>query len=136
MAVGSMLPRVAAIAWAQFRTTRNHLPRTGVGRIPLRFLALIWYGIFASLGVMFVLLLPKTPVHELTQWLPVGLLGVFAFWQLMPLFTLSGGWSLQLNKLLPYPISDGTLFSIEVFLRITTAPEMIIVLAGGVVGWF
>jgi ABC-2 type transport system permease protein len=129
-----MWSHIGAIFWAQFRTTRNHLPRTGLGAFLLGLLGLLWYGMFAGLGVMFALLLPRVPIPQLQQWLPVGLLGVFAFWQLVPLFTVSGGWSLQLKKLLPYPIKDSTLFDIEVALRITTAPEMVIVLLGGVAG--
>lgn len=129
-----MWAQIGAIFWAQFRITRNHLPRTSLGAFLLGLLALIWYGMFAGLSVMFAFLLPKVPVPQLEQWLPVGLLGMFAFWQLVPLFTLSGGWSLQLHKLLPYPIKDSTLFDIEVALRITTAPEMLLMLLGGVAG--
>src|SRR5579884_2595708 len=129
-----MWPQISAIFWAQFRLTRNHLPRTNVGAILLGLIGLLWYGMFAGLGVMFALLFPALPKHELQRWLPAGLLGVFVFWQLIPLFTLSGGWSLQLNRLLPYPIKDSTLFSIEVMLRTTTAPEMILVLAGALAG--
>jgi ABC-2 type transport system permease protein len=129
-----MWPHIRAICWAQFRITRNHLPRTSVGAFLLGLLGLIWYGMFAGLGVMFAFLLPRVPVAQLDEWLPVGLLAVFAFWQLVPLFTVSGGWSLQLHKLLPYPIQDSTLFGIEVLLRITTAPEMALVLLGGMAG--
>lgn len=131
-----MWSQISAITWAQFRLTRNHLPRTNVGAVLLGLLGLLWYGIFAGLGVMLGLTLPSVPMQELQRWLPVGLFGVFVFWQVVPLFTLSGGWSLQLNHLLAYPIKDSTLFGIEVLLRITTAPEMILILLGAVVGLF
>ncbi|MGH9611370.1 MAG: hypothetical protein ACRD34_17020, partial [Bryobacteraceae bacterium] len=49
-------------------------------------------------------------------------------------FTLSSGWSLQLDKLRIYPVSDAALFGIEVLLRVTSAPEMILILLGGTVG--
>lgn len=129
-----MWSQIAAITWAQFRITRNHLPRTNVGAVLLGLVGLIWYGGFVALAVMFSILLAASPIELLQKWLPIGLLCVFAFWQLVPLFTLSGGWSLQLNRLLPFPIRHRTLFTIEVLLRITTAPEMVIVLIGSVVG--
>jgi ABC-2 type transport system permease protein len=129
-----MWSHIAAIISAQLRITRNHLPRTNIGAVLLGLVGLIWYGGFVTLAVVFSLLLAETPIQPLQKWLPIGLLGVFAFWQLVPLFTLAGGWSLQLNRLLPYPIRHRTLFTIEVFLRITTAPEMIIVLIGALVG--
>ncbi|HEX4750236.1 MAG TPA: hypothetical protein VH302_11895 [Bryobacteraceae bacterium] len=129
-----MWEQIRAIAWAQFRSTRNHFPRTDVGAILLWVVALLWYGLFAGLAVLFALILPNAPMKGLQTWLPTALLAVCAFWQLVPLFTLSGGWSLQLHKLLPYPIKDSTLFSIEALLRISTAPEMILVLLGGVIG--
>lgn len=128
--------QIAAITWAQFRIKRNHLPRTSIGAILMGLFTLIWYGGFLTLAIFLAYLLsrPEVALQPIREWLPIGLLGVFAFWQLVPLFTLSGGWSLQLNRLLPYPIRHGTLFAIEVLLRITTAPEMIIVLAGALVG--
>lgn len=129
-----MWSQIAAITWAQFRITRNHLPRTNVGAVLLGIVGLIWYGGFVALAVMFSMLLATSPIQGLQKWLSTGLLCVFAFWQLVPLFTLAGGWSLQLNRLLPYPIRHRTLFTIEVLLRITTAPEMVIILIGSVVG--
>lgn len=125
-----MWPQIGAIAWAQFRTMRNHLPRTNAGAVLVWVVALVWYGMYAALGVFLALELPNVSLVEIRRWVPAGLLGVFLFWQLVPLFTLSSGWSLQLNKIRIYPISDGVLFGIEVFLRITTAPEMILVLLG------
>ncbi len=129
-----MWPQIFAIAWAQFRTMRNHLPRTSAGTILLWCLSLFWYGIFAGLGVFLAVSLPELSVAQLSQWMPVGLLALFLFWQLIPLFTLSSGWSLQLNKLQIYPVDSSALFGIEVLLRFTTAPEMLLVLAGAFVG--
>jgi len=129
-----MWSQIAAISWAQMRITRNHLPRTNIGAVLLGLVSVVWYGGFVALAVMFSILLAASPLELLQKWLPIGLLGVFAFWQLVPLFTLAGGWSLQLKRLLPYPIRHRTLFTIEVLLRITTAPEMIIILLGSLVG--
>jgi ABC-2 type transport system permease protein len=129
-----MWPQVSAIAFAQFRIMRNHLPRTNVGSILMWLLSTLWYGMFAGFGASLAVALPRTSVLVIQEWLPVGLLSVFLFWQLVPLFTLSSGWSLQLNKLQIYPVSNGALFGMEVLLRLSTAPEMILVLVGVMIG--
>jgi ABC-2 type transport system permease protein len=129
-----MWPQISAIAFAQFRIMRNHLPRTSVGSMLTWLLSMLWYGMFAAFGVSLAVVLPKTPIGVIQEWLPAGLLVVFLFWQLIPLFTLSSGWSLQLNKLQIYPVSNSALFGIEVVLRLSTAPEMILVLVGTMIG--
>jgi ABC-2 type transport system permease protein len=52
----------------------------------------------------------------------------------MPVLSASMGASLDLRKLLPYPIPHRKLFTVEVLLRLTTAVEMLILMAGGVAG--
>jgi ABC-2 type transport system permease protein len=129
-----MWAQIFAIAWAQLRISRNHLPRTDLGSVMAWLVALVWNGIFSAAAAGLAFALPRVPVAQLREYLPLGLLAVFAFWQLVPLFTLSSGWSLQLNKLRMYPVRDEALFGIEVLLRITSAPEMIIVLLGALIG--
>ncbi len=129
-----MWQQVRAIVWAQSRITRNHLPRTTIASALLSLLPLLWYGIYIGLAIFAGVRLPALPIPELRNLLPIGLLGVFLFWQILPLFTMSSGWSLQLSKIRPYPVPDSALFGIEVLLRVTSAPEMIIVLAGALVG--
>lgn len=132
--MSGMWAQILTIAWAQLRTMRNHLPRTSIGSVLVWLISLLWYGMFAALAVGVAVELPNVPLVDLRQFLPAGLLGVFLFWQIIPLFTLSSGWSLQLNKLRMYPVRDSALFGIEVLLRITSAPEMIIVLLGTFIG--
>src|SRR4051812_8402442 len=129
-----MWSQVIAIGWAQFRVIRNHLPRTSWGSILLTCLTLLWYAIYFGAGVLLAITIPRLSAADLNLWVPVGLLSVFLFWQLIPLFTLSAGWSLQLYKLQIYPVPYGALFAIEVLLRLTTAPEMLLVLLGGMIG--
>lgn len=129
-----MWQQVAAIWWAQVRTSRNHLPRRTLGSILATCVSLLWYGSAVALGVLLAFALPGIPLSQIADNLGLGLVGVFLFWQVGPLFTLSAGWSLQLNKLLIYPIPRNTLFLIEIFLRFTTAPEMIPVLLGAAAG--
>ncbi len=129
-----MNPQIRAIVWAQFRTIRNYLPRTSFGAALLAVLSLLWYGMFLFLAVLVAKLLPKVPIADLRQYLPVGLLGMLLFWQIFPIMTMTSGWSLELNKLLVYPISQRTLFLVEVLLRLTTSPEAVFVLLGTVTG--
>ncbi len=129
-----MSGQIRAIVWAQFRTIRNYLPRTSFGAILLGVLLLLWYGVFVFFGGMAAWILPHAPVGELRRFLPAGLLGLLIFWQVFPVMTMSSGWSLELNKLLVYPIHPRTLFLVEVLLRLTTAPEAVFVLMGGIIG--
>ncbi len=129
-----MWPHVRAILWAQFRILRNHLPRTNAGTVLGWLLSVLWYGMYAALAVAAAILLPRVPLGVLQEHLPLGLLAVFFYWQVVPLFTFSAGWSLQLNKLQIYPISNSALFGLETLLCLSTAPEMILVLIGAAIG--
>ena len=131
-----MWSQFQAIAWAQLRVARNHLPRTSVGTVLTSLLMLLWYGFYLGMAAVLGWKIPEFSTTQLDHWLPEGLLGVFLFWQLTPLFTLTSGWSLQLDKLRIYPISDRTLFAIETVLRLTSAPEMFILLFGAMIGLF
>lgn len=129
-----MSAQIWAILWAQLRIFRNRLPRTNVGSVLAGLVGLLWYGIFIGAGIFFAFAIPGLPLRELRNDFPIGLLVVLLFWQIVPLFTLSTGWSLQLNKLQIYPVSNSAFFGIEALLRITTAPEMIFVTLGGFIG--
>jgi ABC-2 type transport system permease protein len=129
-----MRGQLRAVLWAQFRTARNFLPRTSVGAIAVWFVSLLWYGIYATIAAVLAISVPSASFRALERFLPVGLLAMLLFWQLFPLMTLSGGWSLELNKILVYPIRRRTLFTMEVLLRLTTAPEMLLILAGLITG--
>jgi hypothetical protein len=129
-----MWQQIMAIVWAQFRIMRNHMPRVGLGAVTIWFLSVLWYGMFAGLACFLAVVLPSASQAALHEWLPVGLLVLFLYWQTMPMLTLSSGWGLQLNKLQIYPIPTRALFGIETLLRITASPETIIVLLGATVG--
>ena len=129
-----MSSQVWAILWAQFKVFRNRLPRTNTGSALAGLVSLLWYGLFLGAGISSAMAIPRLPLTELRNYLPIGLLAVFLFWQIVPLFTLSTGWSLQLNKLQIYPVSNNAFFGIEVLLRITTSPEMIFVVLGAFIG--
>jgi ABC-2 type transport system permease protein len=59
---------------------------------------------------------------------------VVLYWQLAPILVASMGASLDLKKLLVYPIPTRSLFWIEVMLRVTTGLEMLLLLAGATIG--
>ena len=68
------------------------------------------------------------------QILPPALLLCFLYWQVIPVLLTSMGASLDLRKLLVYPIPKRALFAIEVILRVSTGVEMMLILAGAAVG--
>jgi len=129
-----MVDQILAIVWAQFRISRNHLPRTGVGGVVMGLITALWYLMFVGLAWLAAFGIPRLPPSVLQTALPIALLALFLYNQTIPLLTLSAGWSLQINKLQVYPIPEDALFGMEVLLRITSAPEFVIVLIGGVIG--
>jgi hypothetical protein len=96
--------------------------RFGWGRRGLAIVAgLLWYGLWAFVALAVGLALADASPAELRLYLPTGLLGVCAYWQLMPVLSASMGSALELRKLIVYPIPHAKLFAIEVLLRLTTA---------------
>jgi ABC-2 type transport system permease protein len=71
---------------------------------------------------------------EFLPALSSGLLFVMLYWQIAPVLSAGFGASLELRKLLVYPIPHSKLFTVEVLLRITTCTEMPIVVAGAAIG--
>lgn len=129
-----MLSQALTIAWAQWRVMRNHLPRTTFGSLLGFSVSLIWYGGFATLAIFIAFSLPAVPVSALKKFLGPALMGLFVVWQLVPLITLSGGWSLDLKKLQVFPIGTNTLLATEAILRVTGSAEMLLLTLGGTVG--
>ncbi|HTA69847.1 MAG TPA: hypothetical protein VK776_16280 [Bryobacteraceae bacterium] len=125
-----------AIVWAQWRTTRNHFPRSNKAALAVNaFLTLVWYGGFAFLaGLAAILLSNPDDVNLIRDVLPSALLVCFLYWQLIPVLMASLGSSLDTRKLLVYPIPTGQLFTLEVLLRISTGVEMLLLLTGAGVG--
>ncbi len=121
------------ILWAQYRTLMNFYPRVRGGSWFGVFVQLFWYGLF-SFGAWGIYLLLSSTKGGVTQFLSPGLLLIFLYWQLVPILLISTGASLDLRKLVAYPIPPGDLFSIEVLLRVTAAIEMVIVMAGAALG--
>jgi ABC-2 type transport system permease protein len=97
--------------------------------------AVAWYGFWTFLAIAAEELTAAPGLRpQIVKWLPVGLLAVFAYWQLAPLASASMGASLDLRKLLVYPAPRRSLFLVEILLRVTTCAELLLVLAGAAAG--
>jgi len=133
-----MWNQISAIVWAQWRSTRNHLPRASLsGLLFTGALTVLWYGAFSFLAVFAgILLASPSELASFHQILPPALLLCFLYWQVIPVLLTSMGASLDLRKLLVYPIPDRALFAIEVILRVSTGAEMLLIIGGGAVGLF
>lgn len=130
--------RTHAILWAQWRTLRNRLPRSSKAGLLFTALAsFVWYGSFATLAIAAAeLMADPNRLQEAASLLPAGLFTAFLYWQAVPLLLASTGSALDTKKLLAYPIAKRELFGLEVLLRVTTGPEVIIVLLGVAIGLF
>jgi ABC-2 type transport system permease protein len=133
-----MWNQARAIVWAQWRSTRNHLPRANLGGLIFTsVLTAFWYGAFAYLAVLAAFLLSRPDeLDAFHKILPATLLLCFLYWQLIPVLLTSMGSSLDLRKLLVYPIPKRALFAIEVILRVSTGVEMMLILTGAAFGLF
>jgi len=70
----------------------------------------------------------------LDAYLPLAFLAVCAYWQLTPILTASMGSSLDMRKLIVYPLPHEKLFGVEILLRIATGAETLLFIAAGVAG--
>ena len=122
---------IFAILRAQLQSLRH----AGFGRGAASWLsvipALFFYAIFtlAAAGAFAIYSLIQDP-GTLRLALAGGLFAVFLYWQIAPVITVTGGASLDLQKLVVYPINLDKLFTVEVLLRAMTVGEMLLVLTG------
>ena len=131
-----MYPQAAAILWAQWRSVANFYVGSHRRRFPLgAVVGVAWYGLWTFGAVLVASFLAAAPnMTRLTELLASGLLVALIYWQIMPIMMVSTGLSLDLTRLLVYPIPHGQLFTIEVLLRVSTAMEMLLMVAGASFG--
>ena len=123
--------QVRAIVWAQWRTLRNYLPHTSAAAMTFSGLLMAaWYGLFVVVAFALYTVFGQVYDVDRSALLPNTLLLTCLYWQIIPVLMVSMGSSLDLKKLLAYPIPHRQLFAIETVLRVTTAVEVLIVLAG------
>jgi len=128
----SLVPsRIGAILWAEWRSLLRFRPREGRAGIVLAgLMALAWYGLWCALAAAAHIYAASAPVLRLAQALPRALMLILIYWQLSPVLTASLGASLELEKLLIYPIPFRQLFLVETLLRLSTSLEIVILLSG------
>jgi len=127
-----LIPAILRAQWLSMRFSRLGSGRRGA--VLAIVFAAFWYGIWSLLAVVTEFFAASLPRWYIETWLPVGLLAVFLYWQLMPMASASMGASLDLRKMLVYPVPRGSLFLVEVLLRVTTCGELLLVLTGLGVG--
>src|ERR1700730_16771234 len=113
---------IAAILRAQFLSMRMAGRR---GAFFSLITGIVWYSIWTAVAFAAWFALAHADAGELQTWIPVGLLGVCFYWQAMPILSASMGSSLDMRKLLVYPVPHGKLFLVETLLRLTTGLEMV-----------
>lgn len=125
-----------AIIWAQWRSIRNHLPRANkVGIAFTVLLGFIWYGLFAVMAAgIGAALSDGSEIERVRRVLPAGLFVCFLYWQIVPLLLASKGSSLDLRKLLAYPVPLSEFFVLDVLLRLSIGFEVLLALLGAFVG--
>jgi ABC-2 type transport system permease protein len=122
---------IAAILRAQLWSMRMRGSR---GAVFSGITAFVWYGFWYAISYAIYSLARRAGPETLETGLPTGLLLMCLYWQVVPVISASLGSALDLRKLLIYPAPHGKLFFVEVLLRLTTGAEMILVLAGGLLG--
>jgi len=95
---------------------------------------LIWYGLWAFVSWIAFGFAREASGQELADYLPLVLLGVWIYWQAMPVLSASMGSSLEMRKLAVYPIPHERLFRVEILLRAIAGAEMFMVVCGGIAG--
>lgn len=129
--------QIRAILWAQFRVLYNRVAGGGVGAGRLFYWVSIavWYSLVAVLAWLAAVSLPAIRTREsLISVASAILMAATAFWQLMPVMMATAGVSLDLKRLLVYPIPKRRLFFVEALLRVSTGTEVLIVVAGVAAG--
>ena len=123
---------IRAILWAQFLSMR--LRKGGAVRGGTIFSAVtgtFFYVLFAFLGWVLEMLFSSAEIAgNFVQVLSGVLLVGMLYWQLAPVITASFGASIDLRKLMAYPIPRSKLFQVELLLRAITSFDVLIVLTG------
>jgi ABC-2 type transport system permease protein len=123
---------IRAILWAQWLSMRTLRVGTRArGAVFSALTGLIFYGFWAMVALMvqaYFAAGENVDVFKLA--LPMALAVVMLYWQVAPIVSASLGASLDLKKLIVYPIPRERLFTVEILLRFTTCFEMLIALGG------
>lgn len=127
---------ILAILSAQLLSMRSfRLDSRRRGAIFSILTAVVWYGFWTVLAFAAEEFTADPSSRQgISRGLAIGLMLIFMYWQLAPMVSASMGASLDLKKLLVYPVPHEKLFFVEVLLRLTTCMEMILLLCGAFLG--
>lgn len=129
-----MNSQARAIVWAQLRMFRNYLPRSPrAGLLFGAFVSFLWYGMWIAFAYFISRVLAEGGSQS-PSLLSGGLLICFIYWQVIPVVLAATGASLEIKKLIVYPIPHAQLFYLEALLRVTASTEVAILLVGIAVG--
>ena len=127
---------IRAILWAQWLSMRTL--RVGTRAQSAIFSAvtgLVFYGFWAFIAYAAEAFFANSANNDLFPMvLPMALLVMMLYWQIAPVISASLGASLDLKKLIVYPIPRERLFAVEILLRLTTCMEMLLGIAGILMG--
>ncbi|MEO8597930.1 MAG: hypothetical protein ABI759_31710 [Candidatus Solibacter sp.] len=123
---------IGAILRAQLLSMRPG----GRGQILGLITGLLWYGVWVAVACAVFLGVSRASSDRLAYLLPLGALAICAYWQVMPILSASMGSSLDMRKLMVYPVPHRRLFQVELLLRLTSGAEMVMVLLGAMGGMF
>ncbi len=131
-----MLPHVRAILWAQFRTLFNFYSRGAGGPVAVTVvMSAAWYGmVLFGAWTLAVLLSSNERLALVKDSASQGVFFTFLYWQIVPLFLGAAGASIDLKRLVVYPVTHRELFVLEVLLRFTTGIEVLVLMAGAAAG--
>jgi ABC-2 type transport system permease protein len=129
-----MQTQAGAILWAQWKSMLNHFPRKKTW-IPISLIVtLVWYALWSFFAYGVFMICRGLSRNGIDDFVGPSLLLALFYWQLIPVLMASTGFSLELKKLIVYPIPPEQLFHLEAVLRLTTAVEMVIVTSAGALG--
>jgi ABC-2 type transport system permease protein len=131
-----MFDQARAILWAQWRSMRNYYSRGNRGSlIFFSVVGVLWYGaVVVGSAAAAYLMSRLEQVEHIERTVATGLLLALLYWQVVPLMLAATGASVDLKRVIVYPIAVRQLFTVEVLLRLTTGIEVLILLAGGALG--
>lgn len=132
MANISPASQICALLQVQFRSFVKTLRGEGRRlRVSVSILfSIFWYGLWMAAAAGAALIPNLIGREDVESALGGILLFAMGYWQLAPLMTLSLGISLEMSKVMIYPVSIYTLFGAECLLRVATGFEILLLLIG------
>ena len=130
-----MFEQAKAILWAQFRGIFNSYGARKGGSWFSTILTLGWYLICVFLAwVIFKLISETKDQAKVLTLLKSGMLLATGYWQMVPVMLATTGLSLDLRKLIVYPIPHTQLYLLELLLRTSTSGEVLLITIGAALG--